>query len=95
MILGSQWVAIIPLLSILVIAGVIHSIALTGQTLLMSVKKYRYLNVHQFTNLVLTVLLIWFLSQKYQLPGAVIGLALARLASLPVIAYGVYQTLKK
>ncbi|MBU0576518.1 oligosaccharide flippase family protein [Patescibacteria group bacterium] len=93
-VLGDQWLDAVPLVKWLTMAGVAHSLALLGYTLFLAKSAYKTLNFHQLTNLVLTVSLIVFLGLKQGLLGAVIGLALGRILSLPIIAYGVYQQTK-
>ncbi len=94
LILGPKWLEITPLISWLVLAGVTHSLALIGYTLFLAKSAYKTLNIHQFLNLILTISLITILGQKQGLTGAVMGLALGRVLSLPVIFYGIYQQTK-
>ena len=91
LILGSQWLEVVPLIKWLVLAGVTHSLALIGYTLFLSKGAYKILNTHQFINLLLTISLIIILGQNQGLIGAVKGLAFGRLLSLPVIIYGIYK----
>lgn len=95
LILGQQWLEVVPLLSWLVVAGIAHSIALLGYTLFLARSKFGVLNRHQSINLGLTIgLIIWWGSAE-GLRGAAMGLAVGRLLALPVIFYGIYQQLKK
>jgi len=91
LILGSQWLAVVPLIKWLILAGVIHSLVLIGYTLFLAKSAYRILNIHQFINLILTISLIIILGQSQGLIGAVKGLALGRVLSLPIIIYGIYK----
>lgn len=91
LILGPRWLDIVPLVGWLVLAGVTHSLALIGYTLFLAKSAYKVLNTHQFLNLVLTISLIIILGQQQGLTGAVMGLALGRVLSLPAIAYGIYK----
>ena len=91
LILGSQWLEVVPLIKWLVLAGVTHSLALIGYTLFLSKGAYKILTTHQFINLLLTISLIIILGQNQGLLGAVKGLAFGRLLSLPVIIYGIYK----
>jgi lipopolysaccharide exporter len=93
-ILGPQWLEVVPLIKWLVLAGVAHSLALIGYTLFLAKGSYKILNLHQFANLILTISLIILWSQKQGLMGAVTGLAVGRLLALPLIAYGIYQQTK-
>lgn len=93
-VLGDQWLDVVPMVKWLVIAGVAHSLALLGYTLFLAKSAYKTLNLHQFANLILTISLIIFLGLKQGLLGAVTGLALGRVLALPIIIYGVYQQTK-
>lgn len=94
LILGPQWIDVVPLISWLVLAGVTHSFALIGYTLFLAKGAYKILNTHQFFNLISTISLIIILGQEQGLLGAVMGLAFGRALSLPIIAYGIYQQTK-
>lgn len=94
LILGPPWLAVVPLIKWLVLAGVAHSFALIGYTLFLAKGSYKILNLHQLFNLILTILLIIILGKTNGLNGAVMGLALGRTLSLPIIAYGVYKNTK-
>lgn len=94
LILGDQWLAAVPLIKWLTLAGVTHSLALIGYTLFLAKGKYTPMNSHQVVNLVLTIGLIVFFGQQSGLEGAVFGLAMGRLLALPIVIYGAYQQLK-
>lgn len=88
-VLGEQWLEITPLIKWLAAAGLIHSLALLSYALFIAKSAYRVLNIHQFVNLILMAGLIILLAKPYGLTGAVIGLFLARLVSLPIVFYGI------
>lgn len=94
LIFGEKWLAIVPLLPWLVVAGIVHSIALIGYTLLLARGSYTVLNIHQVVNLGLMIGLMAFFTNQFGLAGAVMGLALARVVALPIVMYGCYRTLK-
>ena len=91
LILGPKWLEIIPLINWLVLAGVAHSFALIGYTLFLAKSSFRILNTHQFVNLLFTISLIIILGKSQGLIGAVTGLAIGRVVSLPIIIYGIFK----
>lgn len=91
LILGPQWLAVIPLIKWLTAAGIIHSLALISYTLFMAKSSYRFLNSHQLVNLLLTVALIIYLGQQQGLLGAVMGLTLGRALALPIVIYAIFR----
>ena len=92
LILGQQWINVIPLLRLLLIAAWLQSFSALTYTLFISTKRYAYMNVHlAFTVLILLTSVI-YLGQRYGLQGAVWGVMLSRLVTLPFSLYGVYQT---
>jgi lipopolysaccharide exporter len=94
LILGEQWLEIIPLLPWLVAAGIIHSLGLVCYTVLLAKTQYKSMNIHQLVSLITTIALMLILGKQYGLLGAVIGLTVTRLITLPIIAYGTYAALK-
>ena len=93
-ILGPQWLEIVPLIKWLVVAGVTHSLSLLGYTLFLAKSSFKVLNTHQFINLILTISLMIVLGQQQGLSGAVMGLAIGRILALPIVIYGIYQQTK-
>lgn len=90
-ILGSQWLEIIPLIKWLVLAGILQSLALLGYSLFLAKGRFLTLNIYQLVNLVLMVCFMSYFGLQTGLAGAVMGLALARLLSLPIIIFGVFH----
>jgi O-antigen/teichoic acid export membrane protein len=93
LVLGNQWLEIIPLIPWLVAAGILHSIALVCYTVLLAKATYKSMNIHQFASLVLMIMLMYVFAQQYGLFGAVVGLTISRLLTIPLIAYGTYKAL--
>ncbi len=85
LVLGEKWLEIVPLIRTLAIAGIIQGIAYNFYTFFLSIKKYKPINTHLTINVVLMVIFtIWF-GKLFSLQGAIIGLTIARLISLPLI----------
>lgn len=93
--LGEKWFEAIPLLPPLIWAGIIQSFSMVCYTLLLSVKKYLYMNLHLLFSLVAMIFFMLYFGQQQGLGGAVQGLLISRILVIPVLIFGVYQTLKQ
>lgn len=89
LVLGEQWLAVIPLLRPLIFAGIIQSISNQSYALFLARKQYKVLNLHLFTSLSLMVLLIIWWGSTHQLLGAVYGILVSRLIALPIVLIGI------
>ena len=94
-VLGDQWLAAIPLLRILTLAGIVHAISNFCYALMISRKEYRFLNSHMLLLFFLTAGGILWLGADQGLQGAVLAIFLARLFSLPIALIGSRQALKE
>lgn len=95
LIFGDQWLAAIPLVRWLVIAGLLHSVTTLIYNYLISLQAYLLMNVHLALSVCLLVIFTLWLSQSYGLQGAVVGVMLARAIPLPVLGYALYQNWKR
>ena len=93
LILGEQWVAAIPILRILTIAGLVQAISNMCLAVIISQKKYIFMNLQLFVSLGIMTLGIIILGGKNGLVGASWGIVLARLISLPIAIYGAKKSL--
>lgn len=93
-VLGDQWLSAIPLLRILTIAGIIHSVSNFCYSLMVSRQRYHWMNAHMAVLFGLTVIFILVLGKEYGLLGAVTGIVLARLLSLPLALMGTQKALQ-
>ncbi len=92
LILGQQWLQAIPLIRPLIMAGIAQSLISVCYTLFLACKKYRFLNLHLLLGLVLMTGLIILLGKQSGLNGAVNGILISRLITLPIaIAGAVYH----
>jgi O-antigen/teichoic acid export membrane protein len=89
--LGSQWLAVIPLVRPLVFAGIIQSISNQSYALFLARKQYKILNIHLFSSLILMIGLIIWWGQTNQLLGAVYGILVSRLLTLPIVLIGIFN----
>jgi len=92
-IFGSKWQNSVPLIRPLIIAGLVNSLALITYTLWYAQKKYRLLNTHLALNILAMVILIGVATPRWGLVGAAWAVTISRLISLPLIGWGIYQTL--
>jgi O-antigen/teichoic acid export membrane protein len=95
LILGDQWLSIIPVLHLFVTAGIIHSISSTAYALFLAKKVYLPVNLHLSASLVILVPLVLFLAPIYGLFGAGQALIISRLLTLPIIGYYTLKLFKK
>ncbi len=93
--LGDKWLAAVPLIRPLLIAGIIQSVAAISSSLLVSRRAYFWMNANLLTTVVSMAMLVFILGTRYGLIGAVIGVLLSRAMALPISLFGVYQTLYK
>lgn len=93
-VLGDKWLAVVPILPWLGMAGFIHAIALLCYTYLLARGKYVAMNLHLALSLMCMVTLILAFTPTGGVLGAVIGLVIARLLSFPVVALGVWNLIK-
>jgi len=91
LVLGSQWLAVIPLVRPLVFAGIIQSISNQSYALFLARKQYKILNIHLFSSLILMIGLIIWWGQTNQLLGAVYGILVSRLLTLPIVLIGIFN----
>ncbi len=89
LILGSQWLEVIPLVRPLIFAGIVQSISNQSYALFLARKQYKILNLHLFSSLVLMIILLIWWGNSYQLLGAVYGILVSRLIALPLILVGI------
>jgi O-antigen/teichoic acid export membrane protein len=92
--LGSQWLTITELIPSLIVAGVAQSLIAVCYTLLLAVKQFKLLNVHQGLSLALMIGLMIICGQRQGLVGGVRGIMLSRLLSLPLALIIVVWQLK-
>lgn len=88
-ILGDQWLAIVPLVGWLAIAGLLQSLTLTTYTTLVATNNLKVMNVHQGLTVVVLIFLIMYLGAARGLEGVVLGIALSRIVTYPVLLYGI------
>jgi O-antigen/teichoic acid export membrane protein len=91
--LGQNWLAAASVLPWLTLAGIVHSLANIIYALLIAKKHYLYLNTHLLINVILMIVGIIYLGNRYGFQGAIMGVLLARLIALPIIILGARKAL--
>lgn len=91
--LGAEWHDVVPIVRPLVFAGIFHSVSTLVQGLLLAKKNYLPINLHLLLTVIAMMGGIYLGFNAGGLYGATVGLALARLAMLPLIVYFAYRSL--
>lgn len=87
-ILGEQWLELVPLVGWLAAAAAIQGISSLGYTTFLATKKYWLLNSHLAITLLLVTLGLAFIASQFDLKTAVQVIFLSRVISFPIILYG-------
>lgn len=91
--LGDNWLPLVPLLPILAIAGYIQGIFNIGTSLFVSQKQYRWMLCILTITLLSMVISIIPLSQAFGLKGAALSILISRIAPFPVFIVALRKTL--
>lgn len=94
-VLGSQWLAAVPYVPWLTLAGILQAISAASYSLFLAKRHYHFLNIHLWITLAITLVLIVWWGNEHGLAGAVIGILVARIITTPILAYFTCQSLEK
>ena len=94
LLLGDQWIAVIPLVRWLVAAAVLQSLTVVVYNLFLTKATYLWLNFHQISSVAILVALLFVLPQQYGILGGAWAVFLSRLLSLPILILGTIRVLK-
>ncbi|MEN8253428.1 MAG: oligosaccharide flippase family protein [Patescibacteria group bacterium] len=95
LILGNQWLPVIPLVRVLLLAAILQSFSVLTYSIFIASKKYIYMNIHLFLTVLTLVASMLFLGNKFGLQGAVWAVLLSRLLTIPIISLGIFQVYKE
>ncbi len=95
LLLGPQWQSVGEILQPLVFASIIQSFVAIATALFTATKHYTWLNLTMFVNLLLLIILVIVMGQRYGLIGCVWGVLLSRLLVLPMSLYGSWSILRE
>ncbi|PIR59127.1 MAG: hypothetical protein COU69_01920 [Candidatus Pacebacteria bacterium CG10_big_fil_rev_8_21_14_0_10_56_10] len=85
LVLGDQWLSIVPLVPWLVAAGLVHSVATLLYSAFLARQMYGTINWHLGVTVAVLVGLLIALTPRWGLAGAVAAVLLSRLAALPLV----------
>lgn len=91
LVLGEQWLAIIPLVPWLALAGVVASFSVVTHSLLISTKRYAPLNLHLGMSLLILAAGLLLLVPLWGLMGAGVALLISRVLPMPILFWGIDQ----
>lgn len=93
LLLGEQWFAIIPIISVLAITGAVRGVSIASYSLFLSVKKQEYVTYSTIVGLVVLATLIWPMTASDGLLGAAWATLWSAIAALPVVIFFVTKVL--
>lgn len=91
--LGAKWLDAVQILRPLIIAGIVQSFIALTFNVLIAKKEYFWMNVSLLMNVTLLIPLLIYFGSTGGLHSAVVGVLLSRILILPVVGYGLWQTL--
>ena len=92
--LGDQWLASVPLMPILTLAGWLQGFSILIYTFFLAKAKFRPINLHLVATVSLLILFVWYGSVANGLVGASWGVVASRALTLPILGYFLYQEVK-
>jgi O-antigen/teichoic acid export membrane protein len=93
-VLGPEWVEMIPAMQILALSGVVRAIASTGGVLFKGVGQPEWEFRSNVVRLVVIMLTIWPLSNSFGIYGSALSISLGVLSTLPIWVYKTREILK-
>lgn len=94
LVLGEQWLGLIPALPMLVLAGIVQSVIIIHYTVLYALKKVPSINVHLIISFIIFVPALIVGSQTNGITGAATAVLVTRLLCLPLLMYQTYRSLR-
>lgn len=93
-ILGDQWLEIIPYLYLFVTAGILQSLSIIFNSLFFAQKHYSFVNYHLLLTVTVLVVLLLLLPERAGVAGAGIALIVSRAVTLPILIFGAVRSLQ-
>lgn len=94
LVLGDKWHGAIELVRWLLVAGILQAVFMVCHSLFLARNALKALNIHQALSFVGMIIAIVVLTQSGGVYGAVVGLAISRLVTLPVLGWLVWQEVR-
>lgn len=93
LILGQQWLSIVPLIRWLTLAGIVHGLGKVAYSYLSALGQFGKINQHLAVTLLATVGLVWWWGSDGNVMGAVIAIFAARVLASPWVIWPIYRSL--
>lgn len=93
--LGSGWLAIVPILKILAVFAVVRAISGSSSALFLAIRKQEYVSAITFVSILGLGITIFPLVSRFGIIGAGLSALIGSIIALPVISYYVYGIFQK
>jgi len=90
-VLGAQWTEAVPLIRILVLAGLLQTFSSLMYSYFVSIQAFALVNWHLASTVIVMAISILVLGSQYGLIGSVSAILISRLITLPIILWGVHR----
>lgn len=94
LILGRQWLEIIPAVKWLVLAGGLQSLSIVIYNLFITKKAYAMMNLHLIISIIILLVLLLILPERMGIEGGGLAVFLSRLISAPILIFGIVRLIK-
>jgi len=95
LLLGSKWISIIPVLKVLLIYGVVRTVAGPASALFLSLGKQKYVSIMVFVRFIVLICAIYPFVRMYGLIGAGYAQVIAVTLEMPILLWFSYLLLQK
>jgi len=93
-VLGENWLPILPIVPILAAASLLHSFITLSYTLFYSQEKYARVTWHLAISTAVMAILVVILGERFGLIGAAWAILISRAINVPLVLQGIMSTLK-
>lgn len=91
LLLGEQWLSGASILPWLIVAGLVQSISIFFYNGFLIKKRYTAINMHLAVTVMLMLSCMWWFGTRYGLQGAVVGILVSRVLTLPLLVWQGYS----
>ncbi|MDP3941910.1 MAG: lipopolysaccharide biosynthesis protein [bacterium] len=91
---GNLWLPMLPVLQVLIIYGIINTLAGPSTALFLAVKKQKYITAITFLRFFILAITIYPLTQRYGMVGAAYSAVFSLIFDIPVIAFFTFRIFK-
>lgn len=93
LLLGEQWLEVIPVVRWLVLAGILQSISIVIYNLFLAKSAYTFMNLHLFLSVVILIGLLLVLPERYGVLGGGMAVFFSRFFTAPLLFIGTIKVL--